>query len=62
MQSRKLWLTIAVVILLALGPVAYKALGISDQIVLFCLGSIVTLSASYLGANVLAKKYTGNDV
>jgi hypothetical protein len=58
-SSRKLWVSIITTILVFGGPILYKCLGISDQVSLVVIGAISTISAAYLGFNVLQKKIEG---
>lgn len=58
-KSRKLWISIGLILLLFMGPLVYKHQGISDQITLWVLSAISLIGSAYLGINVLQKKLLG---
>jgi len=49
-------MTIGTVAMLYIAPVLYKQFGVSDSVTLLVLGTITTMTTSYLGFNVMQKK------
>lgn len=60
-KSRKLWITQGLITMIYLGPLIYKANGISDEVTMWAMGYIAVLGGSYLGVNILQKKIIGED-
>ncbi len=55
-SSRKAVLTVFQSFILIVLPIVYQKLGISENVLLFVLGSTTALVGTYLGVNVWQKK------
>lgn len=57
--SRKFISVILNMLMLIVIPILFQKIGVSESVTMMVLGGLSTLSTIYLGANVMAKKYTG---